>query len=119
MVQVEEKMSDTHLEQLAELALTLYKSTEELKHKLEKVKNDLRAVADGEHKKVAVPGVGVVTISSPRLGGEVTGRKIEVDSALLDNHQDIKKILIEKSIIKEVDIISIAAAASVTIKPNV
>ena len=62
--------------------------------------------------------MGTVVVSVPRTGGVVTGQKLEVDTKILDNNIDLKNKLIEKKIIRVIDVVSTPAVASVTIKPN-
>ena len=111
-------MSEDILE-LAKKAIEYQASLVEINSKLDKVKDELRKVSGGTKQSIQVPGLGMVTVAAPRVGGVVTGQKIEVDTKILDSHIELKNKLIEKKILRVIDVISTPAAASITIKPNV
>jgi hypothetical protein len=106
-------------QQAARSAIELSKQIEALAILLDQQKLLLRQYADGQSMEVKVEGLGKVSVSKPRLGGAKTGTKIEINLDVLEKNQELKAKLIERQLLKEVDVFSSSAAASVTIKPNV
>lgn len=111
----------TQLDQnvIATEALEIQKRIIALTADLDAKKAQLRNIANGEALKITIPNVGTVSVSRPRVAGEKTGTKIKLDEDRLNLVPELKKKLLDKGVIVEEDIISTAAAASVTIKPNV
>lgn len=112
-------MAQLNRDLLATEALELQKTIVGLSADLDKIKAQLRDVANGEKLKITIPGRGEVLITSPRKGGEKTGTKIVLDEDRLNSVPELKSKLLAKGVIVENDVISTSAAASVTIKPNV
>lgn len=111
---MQDKMID-----LARAAIEYDLAVKEADAQLQGIKDQLRVMCDGAKETIVVPNYGVVTVSQPRKGGVLTGEKLEVDIKLIDNYPDLKQKLIDKKIIKVIEVYSTPAAASVTIKPNV
>lgn len=107
------------LEELARKAIEYQTEIVEIAGKLDKVKDELRRIAGGTKQNIQIAGLGSVVIACPRVGGVLTGQKIEVDTKILDSNVELKNKLIEKKILRVVDVLSTPAAASITIKPNV
>ena len=104
---------------LAQKAIELDRELSDCSKKLDTVKNELRQLANGDKKTIVVAGSGTVSIATPRKGGVLTGEKLEIDTKLLETLTEFKNKLIEKNIIRVVEVFSTPAAASITIKSNV
>ena len=115
----ENNTGNDHKTETARNALELHVQITDLTSKLTDCKDELRRIAAGETLKIAVPGVGEVSVSKPRKGGNITGTKMALDEDKLNAAPDLKKKMIDKGLIIVSDIISTPASASITLKPNV
>lgn len=111
-------MQNEMMVELAKTAIEYDRAIKDMDNKLQAVKDQLRAVCDGNKETIIVPDCGVVTVSLPRKGGILTGEKLEVDIKLIDNYPELKQKLVDKKILKVIEVYSTPAVASVTIKPN-
>lgn len=111
-------MQNEKLIELAKTAIEYDRVVKDADSKLQAIKDQIRIMCDGSKETIIVPDHGVVTVSQPRKGGVLTGEKLEVDIKLIDNYPELKQKLVEKKIIKVIEVYSTPAAASVTIKPN-
>lgn len=108
-------MSD--LESLGTQALELTKKLQDLSTELDALKDKLRHSANGNKMHLVIAGLGEITVSKPREGGVKTGVKYSLNEDKLSD--DLRRKLLEKDIIVQKDVISVAAKASVSLKLNV
>lgn len=104
---------------IAAEAIELQRTINGLVADLDVKKDQLRTIANGDILKLTVPNMGTVSVTRPREGGVKTGTRIKFNEDRLSLIPELKQKLLDKGIIVEEDIISTAAVASVTIKPNV
>lgn len=111
-------MQNEKMIELAKTAIEYDRAVKEAEANLQNIKDQLRLACDGVKETIVVPDYGVVTVSAPRKGGILTGEKLEIDVKSIDKYPELKQKLVEKKIIKVVEVYSTPAVASVTIKPN-
>lgn len=97
--------------------IKLHKSIEDLKKPLEEQKDILRGLIDGETKEVSIDGYGKVLVSKPREKSEK--EVLVLNEEKLNKSQELLKLLFSKDIIIKKTVVTSAAKASVTIKPNI
>lgn len=108
-----------NIEQVAKLALELYKSLEDMNRQMDTYKAQIREYANQKQATIVVPGVGSISISKPRQAGPPQ-TILKLSEEVLDKNAELKKKLIEKGIIIETTKNgSPAAAASISFKVNV
>lgn len=104
-------------EDIAKEVLKIYKQIEELQKPLEAYKEDLREIANGDNLDIIIEALGKVSITKPRDSVEKT--VMEINETKINANKDLKKLLLEKGIVKEETIKTKPVKASVNIKPNV
>lgn len=102
---------------VASEAIALYKQLTELGQQLDAKKDELRAIANGNKLELKVEGQGVVFVSTPRESSEKV--VLVFNEKKLNEFPELRAKLLSSGIATEQIQKQSAAAASVTIRPNV
>lgn len=101
---------------LAREAINLKQQIDELTKSLDSKKEELRQLADSRKLKIVAAGLGIILVSAPR--SESRKSTLVFNEKRLENIPELKKRLIDSQVLVYEDVITPAAKASVTIKPN-